>query len=193
MPVDGPKAMSVSHDGEPDGWEQPLGWYAEITPHGDTRLTVAAPPGALGRTHLALVKAMASPVSVLYRQKVDRREPRPQSAPPRDFVAREVPLEKVLEVVEATSELLHHDARCELWLQGALGERLVLDEDGVIYVYPDDPSFRDALAAAEVGEADVDLISDRDYVKHWFHAACDRLEDEIIDRLGLVEVPHRAG
>ncbi len=89
------------------------------------------------------------------------------------------------------SPLIHGDARCEVWLRGGLGEQLVLDEDGLMYLYPDDPAFRDALAEAGVIEADVETLQDRDYVKHWFHAACDPVEAALIEGLGLSEVPHR--
>lgn len=193
MKLLGPRAESVTAEGEPDGWVQPAGWYAEITPHGDTRLTVAGPHDRMPAIHAALVKALASPVSVLYRQRVNRQDPKPQGAPPRDFVMRDVPLERVVEAVESAAALLHTDARAEFWLQGAMGERLVLDEDGIVYIYPDDPAFRDALGAAGVEESPIDLVTARDYVKHWFRAECDAQEDGLIARLGLVEVPHRGG
>lgn len=185
------KAVSVTEEGVVDGWEPAAGWFAEITPNGDTRLTAQAPHAELPEMHRALVAAMASPLAVLYRQNVDRRDPKPQGAPPRDFVARDVPLQRVVAAIEAAAPLLYGDARCEFWLQDAMGARLVMDHDGVVYGYPDDPSFRDALASAGIEEASVDLVSDRDYVMHWFHAECDALEDALIAELRLVEVPHR--
>lgn len=191
MQIESPKAQSVTAEGEADGWEPTAGWFAEITPHGDTRMTAAAPVAQLPALHRAMVASLASPVSVLYRQKVDRRDPKPQGAPPRDFVARDLPLEQLLAALEPAAPLLYGDARGELWLQDAMGARLVLDHDGVVYAYPDDPAFRDALAEVGVPELQIELISERDYVKHWFHAACDELEDGLIRTLKLTEVPHR--
>ena len=52
--------------------------------------------------------------------------------------------------------------------------------------------FRDVLAANGVPAEDVDTVSDRDYVKHWFHAANDALEDQLIRGLRLAEVPPQA-
>ena len=67
----------------------------------------------------------------------------------------------------------------------------VMDQDGVLYCYPDDPSFRDVLEAAGVHERSVQTLADRDYVKHWFHAECDEHEAGLMQDLGLQEVPHR--
>lgn len=191
MQVRSAKAVSVTEQGEEDGWEPVAGWFSEMTPQGDTRLTAAGPVDRLPAIHRALVASLATPVSVLYRQKIDRRDPKPQGAPPRDFVARDVPLERVLSALESAAPLVYGDARCEVWLQDGLGARLVLDEHGIVYGYPDDPSFHDALATVGVEEAQIELISERDYVKHWFHAECDALEDHLIGDLQLTEVPHR--
>ncbi|MBX2799184.1 MAG: hypothetical protein KTR31_16035 [Myxococcales bacterium] len=188
-----PKAVSVTQDGQEDGWQPELGWFPEITPQGDTRLTVSAGSDVLPAVHKALAAALAEPLSVLYRQKVDRQDPKPQGHPPKDFVAVGLPCERVTAALTAAGELVYTDARCEVWLRGGLGEQIVLDHDGVIYVYPDDPAFRDALGGCDVPEADVDLISDRDYVKHWFHAHCDAMEEAFLADLGLSQVPHRKG
>lgn len=187
----GPKAVSVNQDGSEDGWAPSPGWFPEVTPQGDTRLTVSVPAQQLPSVHLALVEALAAPLSVLYRQKIDRQDPRPQGSPPRDFVAVDLGARGVLEALREASELIHGDARCELWIRGGMGEQLVLDEDGLLYLYPDDPAFRDVLVQVGVAEADVETILDRDYVKHWFHAACDPVEAALIAGLGLSEVPHR--
>ena len=193
MQIPGPRAVSVNPEGEEDGWQPDAGWFAEITPRGDTRLTAQVPVPALAKAHRAMVAALAPPLSVLYRQKVHRQDPKPQGSPPRDFVARDVPQDVLLDAIDAAAALLYGDARAEIWVQGGMGERLVLDEDGVIYAYPDDPVFRDALTGAGIEESDVDLISDRDYVKHWFHAECDALEAAFVAHLRLTEVPHRGG
>lgn len=186
----GPKARSVTREGEDDGFVVDAGWSAQMTPDGQTRIVVSVPHGDLPRVHAALASALAPPLSLLYRQKIDRRSPRPQGTPPRDFVAVELALAPVLAALERAALLVYADARCEVWMRGGLGEQLVLDEDGVLYCYPDDPAFRDALAEAGVPAEDVTSVADRDYVRHQFHAEADRLEDQLIAELRLAE--HRA-
>ena len=97
------------------------------------------------------------------------------------------------DALEHCANLIYGDARGEVWLRGDLGEQLVLDQDGLLYAYPDDPSWREALAAAGVPEDDAQTLAERDYVKHWYHAENDALEAELIARLRLTEVrPQRA-
>ena len=189
----GPKAESVTAEGEPDGWTPETGYHGELDRRGPTRLVASLAWEALPRVHRALVSALKPPLSVLYRQKVDRKDPRPQTAPPRDFVAVDLPRERVLDALEDHGPLFWSDARAELWVRGSLGEQLVLDQDGVVYCYPDDPSFRDVLEGAGVAETSVRSMADRDYVKHWFRAECDVHETGLIADLGLQEVPHRKG
>jgi hypothetical protein len=179
------KAVSVDQSGQEDGFVVRPGWLSEMTPQGDTRLVVSVPVEDLARVHQALAGALAPPLGVLYRQKVDRRNPRPNGAPPRDFVALDLALDKLLNVLGAVAPLVYGDARGELWLKGGLGEQLVLDQDGLLFCYPDDPAFRDALAECGVPADDVETIADRDYVKHWFHGENDPLEDHLISALRL--------
>ncbi len=194
----GPKAVSVLENGDEDGWVPDPGWYPEMTPQGETRLTVSVGHERLPEVHRALVLAMDAPLSLLYRQKIDRpaveqgRTP-PQGMPPRDFVGVDLPTGRVVAALEAAGDLVYGDARCEVWIRGARHDQVVIDEDGVLYAYPDDPAFRDALTALDLAEQDVDTMRDRDYVKHWFRAECDAIEHQLLDQLGLTEVPHRRG
>lgn len=190
-PLPGPKARSVTRDGEDDGFVVLPGWSAQMTPDGSTRIVTSVPTDALPATHAALIRALQPPLSVLYRQKIDRRAPKPQGAPPRDFVALGLPPEPILEALREAAPLVYSDARCEVWIRGSLHEQLVLDEDGLLFCYPDDPAFRDALATAGVPAEDVETVGDRDYVRHEFRAEADALEDALIARLRLVEVPSR--
>lgn len=189
MKIPGPKAASVTKDGADDDFVLRPGWSSEVTPSGDTRIAVSVPTDDLLRVHAALLGALSPPLGVLYRQKVDRRTPRPQSAPARDFVALDIPLGRVCEALADAAPLVYGDARCEVWIRGGMGEQVVLDEDGLLYCYPDDPAFRDALASSGIPAEDVETIADRDYVKHWFHAEADPLEDQLLRALRLVEVP----
>ncbi|MBW1878297.1 MAG: hypothetical protein JRJ84_08050 [Deltaproteobacteria bacterium] len=188
-----PKASSVRQDGEPDDFCIGSGFWGERDPGGTTRLVVSVPPERLGALHQVLVGALQAPLGLLYRQVVDRRNPRPQGAPPRDQVALELPTERVLAVLQRYAPLVYHDARGEYWLRGALGEQIVLDGDGLLFCYPDDPAFRDVLEAAGLAEGKLETLQDRDYVKHCFHAECDALEDRMVSELGLTEVVPRKG
>jgi hypothetical protein len=67
-----------------------------------------------------------------------------------------------------------------------MGEQVVLEEIGVIYAYPDDPSFRDALEALGVPEGEGPTLAERDYIKVSFNAAYDAEEEGIIQDLNLV-------
>jgi len=186
----GPKATSVTQEGAPDDFVIEAGYRGEDDGRGTTRIVASVPTERLASVHAQLVRALGTPVGVLYRQKVDRRDPKPNGAPPRDFIALELPADVVLEALSEAAPLVYHDARCEVWLRGRLGDQVVLDADGVLYCYPDDPAFRDALDACGVPVREVPTMADRDYVKHWFHAENDALEDALVARLGLTEVPH---
>ena len=60
-----------------------------------------------------------------------------------------------------------------------------LDELGVLYCYPDDPAFREALGALPEGrEVGMD---GRDYVKVRLLAEADPQEASLIEELGLRE------
>lgn len=189
MPLQGPKAESVTKDGEPDGFVPDVGFVQQHEPAMPTRLLVSVPPAFLQAVHRDLIRALSAPVGVLYRQKVDRRKPRPDGAPPRDFLRLDLDPEAVIAAFAANADLVYHDARCEIWVRGARGEQLILDQDGLLYSYPDDPALRDACRANGLEERPLSTLLDRDYVKHWFHAANDALEAALIDGLGLSEMP----
>jgi hypothetical protein len=185
------KSVSVNEQGDPDGWEPTAGFLRDVSPTGQTQLVVSVPASFLAVVHRELVRSLTPPLGLLYRQVVDRRSPRPQGAPPRDFVALELPPEQVLAACERFGDLLYHDARCELWVRGALGEQVVLDADGVMFCAPDDPVFEDVLRANGLSDDLGQTILDRDYARHSFHGDNDALEDELIRALRLVEVAPR--
>jgi len=185
------KAISVTIEGEPDGWSPEACYHGELDPRGPTRLVASVPADQLPRVHEALIRCLQPPLSVLYRQKVDRRNPKPNGAPPRDFVALQLSDDHVLSAITKHSMIVYGDARAELWVRDNLNAQVVLDQDGMLFAYPDDPSFRDALDGAGVPEATHQTMAERDYVKHWFHAEADAHEDGLMENLGLQEVPHR--
>ena len=188
-----PKAQSVTQKGETDGWEPSSGYHGELEPSGGTRIVASVASGDLPAVHLAVIDALAPPLSVLYRQKVNRQNPRPNGAPPRDWVAVLLDPDRVKASLRAHASLAYHDARAEIWVRGSMGEQVVLDTDSMLFCYPDDPSFRDALDASGVPERSVQTMAERDYVKHWYHAECDEHETGLFADLGLSEVPHRKG
>ena len=179
------KAVSVTKDGEPDGWPIEPGFHGELDFGGTTRLMLSVPTSFLERVHRDLVKQLEPPLGVLYRQKIDRRNPRPEGASPRDHVALETSTQRVLDSLAACAGVVYHDARCELWVRGRRGEQLILDSDGLIFCYPDDPLFRDVARLYGLAEGKVTTLLERDYVKHHYDAHNDVLEDRLIDLLHL--------
>jgi hypothetical protein len=191
VPITTAKSVSVTEEGVEDGWSPTPGFLREMDPMGQTRLVVSVPVDHLKKVHRELAECLVPPIGVLYRQVVDRRDPQPQGAPPRDFVALEKSQATVLEMLDRFTELFHHDARCELWLRGAMKEQLVLDADGLLFCYPDDPVYEDVLMGNGL-QPDVEVtIVDRDYAKHLFHASNDALEEALVSEIGLVAMPTR--
>jgi hypothetical protein len=175
------KAASVTKEGQPDGWSAPRSMRLQTAPDGSTRLVVSVPAEELRATHLRLMDALGSPISVRYVKLTDRA--RGQLPKPESFVRMDAPAPLVREALEACGKLVWHDGRHQLWIRGAFGEQLVLDELGVLYCYPDDPAFRVALEdvplSSEVG------LDGRDYVKVNFLAEADSEERDLIERLAL--------
>lgn len=179
-----PKAVSVGKDGTPDGWTPPRSYRAQVAPDGSTRLVISVSGAELREVHLRLLAALSPPVSVRYLQLTDRAGAG-QLPKPKSFVAMDVPPQRVAEGLRARPSLVWGDARHQLWLRGRFGEQVVLDELGVLYCYPDDPSFRDALGDLPLGPA---LGMDgRDYVKVTFLSEADAEEQALIEDLGLRE------
>ncbi|TNE92287.1 MAG: hypothetical protein EP330_02165 [Deltaproteobacteria bacterium] len=194
MALSGPKAQSVTVESTPDGWDIEPGYHGEMSLDAGTRLIVSAPSAQLAEVHQDLVRALAEPLSFLYRQKIDRRAVADGETPnttlkPRDFIALDLSHGEVLAALELASDLVYHDARGEFWIRGGAGEQLVMDSDGILYAYPDDPSFRDVAEKHGLFEADITTLANRDYVKHFFHAEADVAEDALLKTLRLVEVP----
>ncbi len=186
-----PRASSTDAQGNEDGWAAEPGYSGEMDPKGQTRIVVSVPPEKLRRTHEALLGVLRPPLGVLWRQVVDRRAPGKNGAPPKDHVGLDLAFERVLAALRGSAPAIYEDARGELWLRGAMSEQVVLDQDGLIYAYPDDPAFRDALDAIGIPERDAPTMAKRDYVKHWFHAEHDALEDRLVRELGLTVVAGR--
>lgn len=186
-----PRAASVTVTGDDDGWSPVGGFRAELdTAHGMTRLVVSVPFARLPEVHAALLRSLKPPLGFLFRQFIDRHNPRPNGAPPVDRVALDVDTERLVAVLSDNAGVIYEDARAEVWVRGAMpSEQIVLDQDGVLYCYPDDPVFRDALEACGLPEDDdLETMLERDYVKHWYHPEHDAEEQALAESLRLVEV-----
>ncbi len=179
-----PKAESVTQQGAPDGFQHPLAFQAQVLPGGYTRLVVSAPPERLPALHRALLGALEAPLRVLYRQLTDRSSGQLPKA--RDWVGAEITTKRLLDGLEAAAPLVYHDGRHQLWVKGQGSEQIVLEEIGVIFVYPDDPAYREVLLAEGVPEARVQTMAERDYVKVNFLAEGDAMERQLFQALGLV-------
>ena len=186
-----PRATSVTIEGDPDGFEPTTAWWPDHDTEFGTRLVISVSDADRARVHVALAQGLGERIGVLYRRHVDRLNPRPNGVPPEDFVGLDIPRERLFSLLESAGDVVYADARAEFWLRGQLGEQLIMDQDGMIFCYPDDVSFRDALTAQGVLQGEVQTISDRDYVKHWFHAPNDAAEQALIDELGLVPMASR--
>ncbi len=180
------KATSVTAEGQPDGWSPPHQWLAQASPGGVTRLVVSTRPDALEPVFEALVRALEPPLAVRYVQLTRRQSETQHAHTARpSWVAIELPTDRVLAAFAAAETLLYRDGRHQTWVRGALGDQLILDELGLLYVYPDDPSLRDTLAAAGVPEGQAPTMLERDYVRVELHADADAQETGLIAALGL--------
>ena len=178
-----PKALSVDVRGAPDGFEPLPGYYAEVLPGGYSRLVVSLPSDRVEAIHRDLVAAIQGPLQVLYVQLTDRQQG--QLATPRRFVGLEHPTEVVLAALAETRLLIYHDGRHQLWVRGALREQVVLEEIGLMFCYPDDPSFHDVLQKHGLVEARIPTMAERDYVRVAFNSDADADEVGLIAGLGL--------
>lgn len=119
-----------------------------------------------------------------YLQLTDRK--RGQLPTPEGHVAMDVAAERVVAAVNSRRELIYGDGRHQLWLRGPLGESVILDENGVIFLSPDDPSFRDALLDLDVPESSAGTLEKRDYVRVNFLSAADAQETSLWAELNML-------
>lgn len=175
------KAVSVTVEGHPDGWQSPRGLRAQTAPDGNTRLVVYVPPDELRSVHERLIEALGGPISVRYLRLTDRTKG--QLPKPVTYVRMDAPVADVRAALADAEALVWRDGRHQLWLRGRFGEQVVLDELGVLYCYPDDPSFREALA--DLPETTAVGMDGRDYVRVQFLPEADAQEEALIARLSM--------
>jgi hypothetical protein len=179
-----PKAQSVTATGEPDGFVPPRAWRAEVFGDGHTRIVVSVPPEELQAVHLALLAPLEGPWGVRYVQLTDRKTG--QHATPEGRVAMGVAPATAVAALKARPSLVWTDGRHQLWVRGSLGETVILDELGLIYLSPDDPLFRDALTSQGIPESKAPTMDSRDYVKVTFLAEADAEEASLWESLKML-------
>lgn len=184
-----PKASSVTADGKPDDFVPPTAWRVDVERDGRTRLVLSCAPERLESLYFELLALLDGPIGVMYVQLTDRRAGQHHQGKPRRFVGVDRPLPRVVATLRRCPELLFRDGRHQLWLRGKFGEQLVLDELGMIYLYPDDPAFRERLEALGVpGQDKLKTMAERDYVRVEMQAIADPQEAILLAELSLQPV-----
>jgi hypothetical protein len=175
------KAVSVTVEGQPDDWRSPRGFRVQVAPDGNTRIVAYVPPDELRSVHERLIDALGGAVSVRYLRLTDRTKG--QLPKPETYVRMDAPAAEVRAALADADALVWRDGRHQLWLRGRFGEQVVLDELGVLYCYPDDPAFREALGA--LPETTAVGMDGRDYVRVQFLPEADAQEATLIARLSM--------
>jgi len=179
------KADSVDREGRADGFVPASFYTREVLEGGYTRLVISLAPDRLEEVHRALAARLQAPVKVMYQQLTDRRSG--QLPKPISRVAVEVSTDRLLDALECYRRLIYQDGRHQLWIQGANRAQLVLEEIGIIYLYPDDPSFHEILDESGVDEGKGESMATRDYIRVNFLSECDAEETGLWQSLGMVE------
>ncbi len=177
------KAHSVNEDGTPDGYQPPSAFADRVLPGGMTRLEVSSPPELLSVVHKAMIKKLTPPFKVRYLKLTDRQKG--QLEKPESYVAVDVSKSRMMQALEDYHDLFYEDARHQLWILSAQDEQIVLDELGMVFVYPDDFLFREELAQMGWSTEKHEGMDTRDYVKVHFRRAADLQEELFFQRFGL--------
>lgn len=180
-----PKAVSVDKDGNQDGYIPPIAYQRQVLNGGYTRLEISTPSDKLPIVHRKLVEKISMPCKVRYVKLTDRATGN-QLPKPESFVAVEVSISRIQQVLEVFSDLIYYDGRHQLWILGMDKEQIILDELGVIYTYPDDFGFREGLAELGWLEVSHQSMASRDYVRVNFLSTADVQEQSLIQSLGMV-------
>ena len=184
------KAVSVTEMGIPDGFTPTLAYQGQVLDGGHTRIEVSSSTKELGQIHRKLVESFTFPCKVRYVKLTDRQEGQYQK--PKSYVAVNVGREIILEALTHLQELIYHDGRHQIWISGLQEEQIVLDELGMIYIYPDDFRFRDVLEELGVTEKlpsdnSYQTMAQRDYVMVNFSKRADEQEVTLLQSIGFVQ------
>ena len=179
-----PKAQSVTKEGEDDGYVPPSAYSARVLRGGYTRLDISTPMDKLAILHKELVKTIQFPCKLRYVKMTDRQKG--QLEKPESYVAVEVSRDRMMQALLDFEDLFYYDGRNQLWILGAAKEQIILDELGMLYVYPDDFVFRDALTMLGWPEMKHESMAQRDYVKVNFSAIADEQERSLLNSFGMI-------
>lgn len=187
------KAISVTKMGVPDGYTPPLGFQGQVLEGGHTRIEVSSSTTELALIHRSLVESFTFPCKVRYVKLTDRQEGQYQK--PKSYVAVNVGREILLEALMHLQELIYHDGRHQIWILGLQGEQIILDELGMIYIYPDDFRFRDILEENGITEksssdSSYQTMAQRDYVMVNFSQQADEQEATLLQSIGFIQDTH---
>lgn len=178
-----PKAIAVTKEGTPSGFNPTCAYKDQVLPGGFTRLEISASPDKLSIVHRTLVEAIEYPCKLRYLKLTDRQQG--QLSKPESYVAVEISKDRMLQALSSYQNLFYHDGRHQLWILGANEEQIVLDELGVIYLYPDDFLFRDLLTQLGWSNQEHQSMSEQDYVQVHFNAEADLEEQSLMTSFGL--------
>ncbi len=160
-----------------------MAYKAQVVQGGFTRLVISAPSNRLALVHRALVSVLRPPLKFLYVRMTERQTG--QLPKPEHYVSVDLTEERVAGVLSEFTRLIHHDGRCQVWVRGADGDQIVLEELGCLYAYPDDLGFRDALQAMGLIEVPHQSMDERDFVKVGFLSEADAEEKKLMQDLSL--------
>ncbi len=178
------KARSVTVDGELNGFQPSPTYRPQVLQGGVTRLEISSPLDKLHIVHQALVGVIEFPCKARYLQMTDREKG--QLPKPVSYASVDISRDKLFTALVDYHELFYQDARHQLWILGANNEQIVLDELGMIYVYPDDFLFTDILLKLGWSTQRHLAMSEQDYVQVYFLAIADKQEESFLQTFGLI-------
>ncbi|MBM75590.1 MAG: hypothetical protein CMK59_09330 [Proteobacteria bacterium] len=179
-----PKAQSVDQKGALDGFFPPMAFNRQVLEGGYTRIELSVPPDKLAVVHKQLAEQISFPCKIRYLKLTDRIKG--QLPDPESYVAVEISKDRLMQVLTELSSLIHYDGRHQFWVVGHKSEQIILDELGMIYIYPDDFLFRDVLSELGFLEAAHENMASRDYVRVNFLPIGDQQENVLFQSLGFV-------
>ena len=125
------KAIAVTKDGEPNGFQPSATYLSQVLHGGITRLEVSAPQDKLHIVHQALLDVIEFPCKIRYLRMTDRSKG--QLPKPISYAGVDIPKERLFNALAEYHELFYQDARHQIWILSANQEQIVMDELGMIY------------------------------------------------------------
>ena len=178
------KALSVTMEGEPNGFKPSATYRSQVLHGGLTRLEISSPGDKLHIIHQALVDVIEFPCKIRYLRMTDRNTG--QLPKPISYAGVDISKERLFVALKDFHQLIYQDARHQFWILGANQEQIVMDELGMIYVYPDDFLFTDVLLKMGWTTLRHQAMSEEDYVQVYFTSAADKQEQALLENFRLI-------